>query len=242
MAKLGFNNTWIDWIMMCVESVVYQVQVNNDQVGPIFPTRGLRQGDPLSPYLFIICVEGLTSLIKDAQNRRMLHGVKICRQAPVVTHLLFANDCFLFFKANDQESNIMKSILQVYGVAFGQEINYSKSEVFFSRNVGDAVRQSIAACLGVSISLGTGKYLGLPSMVGRSKKAVFSFIKDRVSRRINSWNSRNLSMAGREVLIKSVVQAIPSYCMSIFQIPHSICEDIQKMMNSFWWGCKGGES
>lgn len=111
MGKLGFNNVWTQWIMMCVESVVYQVQVNNELVGPIFPSRGLRQEDPLSPYLFILFAEGLTTLIKDAQMRGDLHGITICRGAPMVSHLLLADDCFLFFRANDKETDTTKSIL-----------------------------------------------------------------------------------------------------------------------------------
>lgn len=132
MYKLGFNSIWVDWIMMCVESVVYQVQVNSEQVGPIFPTRGLRQGDPLSPYLFILCAKDLTALIKYAQARGNIHGVAICRGASVITHLLFADDCFFFFQANDMEMGVMKNNLQIYAAASGQEVNYSKFEVFLA--------------------------------------------------------------------------------------------------------------
>jgi hypothetical protein len=87
--------------------------------------------------------------------------------------------------------------------------------------------------------LGTGKYLGLPSMVGRSKKATFSFIKDRVWLKISSWSSKCLSKAAREVLIKYVLQAIPSYVMSIFRLPNSLLDEIEKMMNALWWGHGG---
>lgn len=89
--------------------------------------------------------------------------------------------------------------------------------------------------------MGTGKYLGLPSMVGRSKKSTFGFIKDRVWQRINSWSSKCLSRSGREVMIKSVLQSIPSYVMSIFRLPNSLLEEIEKMLNAFWWG-HGGAS
>ncbi|MCI14231.1 RNA-directed DNA polymerase (Reverse transcriptase) [Trifolium medium] len=85
--------------------------------------------------------------------------------------------------------------------------------------------------MGVQAVLGTGKYLGLPSMIGRSKNATFNFIKDRVWRKISSWSSKCLSRAGRQVMIKSVLQAIPSYVMSIFLIPSSIVDAIEKMMN-----------
>ncbi|XP_058724167.1 uncharacterized mitochondrial protein AtMg00310-like [Vicia villosa] len=94
--------------------------------------------------------------------------------------------------------------------------------------------------MGVRRVIGTGTYLGLPSMIGRSKKAVFSFIKDRIWRRINSWSGRSLSKAGKEVMIKSVLQSIPAYIMSIYLIPDGVVNDIEKMLNSFWWG--GGRS
>lgn len=96
MLRMGFHPTWVQWILQCVSSVNYSILVNNARVGPIFPSRGLRQGNLLSPYLFIIVVEGLTALIHHASARRDSHEVKICRRAPILTHLLFADDCFLF--------------------------------------------------------------------------------------------------------------------------------------------------
>jgi hypothetical protein len=84
--------------------------------------------------------------------------------------------------------------------------------------------------------LGTGNYLGLPSMVGRKKKSVFAYLKDRVWKRIDSWKGKALSRAGKEVMIKSVLQAIPSYVMSVYLLPDSTIKDIERMMNSFWWG------
>ena len=94
MEKMGFSQ---QWIMLCVETVDYPVLVNGSVTGPIIPGRGLRQGDPLSPYLFIICAEGLYALIRKAKSRGDINGVKICNNAPIVSHLLFADDCFLFF-------------------------------------------------------------------------------------------------------------------------------------------------
>jgi hypothetical protein len=234
--KMGFHSQWIHWMSMCVESVAYSVLVNGEQVGPIIPGRGLRQGDPLSPYLFIICAEGLSSLIRDAETRGVLTGTKICRRAPPVSHLLFADDCFLFFKADVGEVNVMKDILTLYEIASGQAISLPKSEIYCSRNVPDPLKQTITDILGVQVVLGTGKYLGLPSMIGRDRNATFAYIKDRVWHKINSWSGKCLSKAGREVMIKSVLQAIPSYVMSIFHLPSTLVDSIEKMMNSFWWG------
>ena len=242
MRKMGFANRWVDWIMMCVETVDYSVIVNKDIVGPIIPSRGLRQGDPLSPYLFILCAEGLSALIRDAETKGELQGVRICRNAPVVSHLFFADDCFLFFQAEESQAQVMKRILNTYEEASGQAISLPKSEIFYSRNVQQQLQQNITHILGVQAVLGTGKYLGLPSMVGRSKKATFNFIKDRVWQRINSWSSKCLSRSGREVMIKSVLQSILSYVMSIFKLPNSLLDEIEKMMNAFWWGHGGANN
>ncbi|GAU30671.1 hypothetical protein TSUD_31430 [Trifolium subterraneum] len=119
MTKMGFSDVWIRWVMMCVSSVNYSVLMNSDRVGPISPGRGLRQGDPLSPYLFILVTECLTALIHQAVGRGDLHGVRIYRGAPEVSHLLFADDCFLFCRANVAEVNELMRILHTYETASG---------------------------------------------------------------------------------------------------------------------------
>jgi hypothetical protein len=97
----------------------------------------------------------------------------------------------------------MKDILLTYETASGQAISLPKSEIFSSRNVSAPLRNKLVTILGVQVVLGTGKYLGLPSMIGRNKNSTFAYIKDRVWQKINSWGSRCLSKAGREVMIKS---------------------------------------
>lgn len=242
LLRLGFSQKWVDWIFLCVSLVSYSILVNKEQVGPIYPNRGLRQWDPLSPYLFLIVAEGLLTLIHRAEAMGEIHGAEICRIAPIITHLLFADDCFLFFKANDREVHAMKKILQTYEEASGQSINLGKSDVFFSKNVDDDTQYRLTDILGVQLVMGTGKHLGLPSMVGRSKKSTFSFIKDRVWKHISSWGGRSLTKAGKEVLIKSILQSIPSYVMGTYLIPPSVCEELECMMNSYWWGSSGSNA
>ncbi|KAH9754586.1 reverse transcriptase domain-containing protein [Citrus sinensis] len=131
-------------IMLCVSTVSYRVIRNGIEVGPIVPSRGLRQGDSLSPYLFIICAEGLSSLIRNRERAGFIHGVKVARSAPAVSHLFFADDCFLFFKAHHNEARIMKSLLAVYGAASGQKVNLNKSSISFSANMDeDSISQEL---------------------------------------------------------------------------------------------------
>jgi hypothetical protein len=119
------------------------------QFSLLFLDRGLRQGDLLSPHLFVICVEGLSTLIRKAEDRGGIHEVKICRNAPIISHLLFAYDCFLFFRASNNEVLTMKNILNTYESASCQTINLQKSEIFCSKNVPSTVQNSLTNILGM---------------------------------------------------------------------------------------------
>ncbi|XXG40677.1 hypothetical protein AAC387_Pa01g1335 [Persea americana] len=88
MLKLGFDAKWVEMIMLCVSTISYSVIRDGNEVGPIIPTKGLRQGDPLSPYLFILCAEGLSSLIRKKERVGLIHGARVARGAPSVTHFV----------------------------------------------------------------------------------------------------------------------------------------------------------
>jgi hypothetical protein len=111
LKKFGFADIWIKWIMTCVTSVRYQVKVNGELSDLINPTRGLRQGDPLSPYLFLFIGEGLTSIIHDAISRGDLNEFKICRRAPGLSHLLFADDSLLFMQTSTEQAHVVKTTI-----------------------------------------------------------------------------------------------------------------------------------
>lgn len=113
MEKMEFHHKWIGWMEMCLETIQYSVNINSDFVGLISPERGLRQGDPLLSYLFIICTEGLSSLVKTIESKGQRDGVKVCRRAPILSHLLFVDDYFIFCRASDIEITILKEILEI---------------------------------------------------------------------------------------------------------------------------------
>lgn len=135
MLKMGFSSWWTYLIMQCVSSVEYTINHGIYEIGPIKPSRGLRQGDPLSPYLFIICAEGLSSLIRYYERKNWLQGVKICRRAPTISHMLFADDSYLFCKAEIHQASKVMELLASYEHASGQRINKNKSSIFFNANV-----------------------------------------------------------------------------------------------------------
>ena len=134
MLKMGFSPQWVKLIMGCISTVTYRVKVNGVLTKEIQPTRGLRQGDPLSPYLFLLCAEGFSSMLNVAEEAERLQGITICANAPSITHLLFVDDALLLLKANQENATYLQYVLQVYEACSGQTISKDKSSVLFSKN------------------------------------------------------------------------------------------------------------
>jgi hypothetical protein len=241
MKKLGFDDKWIDLIMMCVKSVNYAVVVNGVPCGNIRPTRGLRQGDPISPYLFLICAEVLSSMISQANYDGVLTGVPTSKRGPRVSHLFFADDSLLFCRANISQWEALTRLLRIYEEASGQRLNNNKTAMYFSRNTSEMDKNGIAEASGIPVSQCYDSYLGLPAMVGKSRTAAFRGIIDKVWKRLQDWKLKFLSQAGKEVLLKAVIQAIPTFCMSVFLFPKALCSEINSLMQKFWWCKPNGE-
>lgn len=231
--KFGFHHEWIRRIMTFVTTVSYSFLRNGELFSAVQPQRGIRQGDPISPYLYILCAEWLSAIIKNYEATGVIHGCKVARGAPSVSHLLFADDCYFFFRASKTEVSIMKSILNRYEHISGQEINYSKSNIVFSPNTSPTDRIVVCDNLGVGESSFPGKYLGMPMYVGKKQGRGFWIFTDRVRQKLQGWMNKDISKAGKITLLKSAAQTIPNFWMSIFLIPNGICEDIEKLMNGF---------
>ena len=184
MSQMGFNDRWIGFIMECVTTVTYSVLINGEPSGEIRPGRGIRQGDPLSPYLFLLCSEGLHRLIQKATERSDIHGVSICRNGPKLTHLFFADDSLLFCKATTRECEKVMEILLSYEKVLGQKLNRDKIALFFSKSTPSDVQRQIMETLEVSELKQYEEYLGLSAMVGRNKRASFDKLKQRVWKRL----------------------------------------------------------
>ena len=134
-------------------------------------------------------------------------------------NLMFADDSLIFCQATQAEGETIANILQTYERAFGQSINLEKSSAYFSSNTSDKQKGLILEVLGVKKVDRFETYLGLPTLIGRAKYHTFSFLKDKIQKKLQGWKGMLLFRAGKEILIKVVVQSIPTYTISVFSNP-----------------------
>ncbi|KAL5545019.1 hypothetical protein UlMin_008803 [Ulmus minor] len=197
---------------------------------------GFSEGDPLSPYLFLLCAEGLSSLFHHFEAAGRIQGMRCGRNGPTISHLFFADDSLLFFEASTDSCLAVKEALTGYETASGQLVSYSKSTVCFGPNVAEDLADQLTASLGVPKVGCHEKYLGLPCFSGKNKRRLFASIKDRVWNKLSGWKSKFLSTGGREVLTKAIIQSIPTYSMSMFKLPFSLIKKLHRLCAQFWWG------
>lgn len=143
----GFQASWVSKVMVLVTIVSYNYKVNGFTNSTIKPQRSLRQGDPLSPFLFILVVDVLSLMINDAVDKGELQGFKLAREAPTLTHLMFADDALLFTKASPREVYKMLSTLNVHSNSLGQRNNVAKSDIIFGKFVESRVRANMEQIL-----------------------------------------------------------------------------------------------
>lgn len=146
---MGLSDKWCDLILLCVESVSYSLLLNGAATDRFFPSRGLRLIVD-HPSLFIICAEYLSRLLLKEERDNQIHGLKVSRRSPAISHLLFADDCFILCRAALNEVRQIRVVLDKYCAASGQLVNFQKSGVLFSNNISSRQRSELMNALGVS--------------------------------------------------------------------------------------------
>ena len=149
-------------VMECVQSVTYLVMNNGKQCGRIVPSRGLRQRDPLSPFLFLLCVEGLSCQLKKAACEGSIQGVSMARQGPKISHMFFVDDNLIFCRAKLADYFKLVDILKTYEQASGEMVNLDKSGVVFSNNISNIDKEKAMNILNIHRLMENENYLGLP--------------------------------------------------------------------------------
>jgi len=161
-------------------------------------------------------------MLKGAEERGDLKGVRVCREAHVISHLLFADDSRILMHADKKNAECLIDIPNRYCASSGQKVSEAKSSIFFSNNTEVSVKAEVCEVLNIMTESLNDKYLGLPMMVGVDRSNCFCHLIDRVNSRINGWKEKLLSLGGKEILIKSIAQPIPVYVMMVFKVPNNI--------------------
>ncbi|XP_031098254.1 uncharacterized protein LOC116002292 [Ipomoea triloba] len=204
---MGVSSHLVNLIWEMISTVDFRILLEGRKIGYVCPGRGLCQGDHISPYLFIFVLEAFHSMIQRKIS-----------------------------EASITETLVLRNIIDTFDEVSGQTLNYFKSTLTFSKNVASDVKGVIYGIIGMREGNISRNYLGLPSLMGRNKREILSFIKEKILGRIKSWTNRFLSRAGKEILLKNVIQSMPNYVMIVFLIPVEMGRKIEHAMNGFLWG------
>ncbi|CAN0880875.1 Putative ribonuclease H protein At1g65750 [Linum grandiflorum] len=241
LVAVGLEDKLIALIMSCVQSVKFQLLWNGGLTDHFIPSQGIRQGCPLSPFLFTLCMERLSHLITQAVNDDEWKAISLSPGGPPLSHLFYADDLILFGEASSRQVEVTLRCLSAFSAASGQAVSIEKSIVYFSQNVDRGLKASLARHLGFPITQDLGKYLGVPSIHGRLRRGIYQDVLDRMDRKLSGWKVKSLSLAGRVTLAQSILSAIPSFVMQTTVLPASICADIDRRIRNFVWGSSATE-
>eukprot|EP00253_Pinus_taeda_P023451 PITA_23451 len=234
LKAFGFSQPWIKWVLELIKSTRYSILVNGTPSKPFKPSRGIRQGDPLSPFLFVILMEGLSRLITKKKEEGQIRGLQPIRSCPETTHQQFVDDTMLHGTPTVKEAKAYKNILHLFSKASGMEINFSKSTIFFF-NTHFAVQAHLSRLLGFRIGSLPSRYLGAPLTLKPWQKVHWEKVLANMERRCKHWTNRALNFAGRLVLTKAILQAIPQYMLSILPAPKGVLDQIRCIQRAFLW-------
>lgn len=193
LALLNFSSHISDVINACLASSSFSINWQGRQTKKFFPTHDLRQGDPMSPLLFVIALERLSHCIQDGVSNGSWSPLKFGRGGPEVSHLLFADVILLIVKASSDNSQVIIDILDRFLACSGQSVNQANSCVLFLQNTPPGVAAMLSAQLGIAAMDNLGRYIGIPIISGRKGKADFSFVVDKIRAKLSGWKAAALS-------------------------------------------------
>ncbi|XP_057802933.1 uncharacterized protein LOC131018226 [Salvia miltiorrhiza] len=231
----NFHENFISWISIIFTSARISILYNGNLSGYFACSRGVRQGDPLSPILFGIAEDVLSHLFINCVNSHHLQPMSFSRVRNFPTHLLYADDILIFCKASQKNARKIKEILDYYGRLSGQVCSVEKSHVFFGSGVAAVMRRNITRELGFAVGCLPVTYLGVPIFTGRSRASYFTGIFDRIVQKFSRWKGLHLSIAGRLCLIRSVIQSSVIHSMMVYRWPKSLLHSLDKKCRNFLW-------
>ena len=235
LGHFKFPSHLISLIMSYVSTSSISVLYNGGALEPFLPSKGIRQRDPLSPYLFILCKEVLGVLITEKCDAKLWDLISASKGGLAFSHLFFANDLILFVKADRKNCVAIRDALDSFCSLPGQKVSNVKFRAFFSPNVSTESRDELCEILGFRSTPSLGKYLAFP-IKHSSMHQDFRFIIERIQKRFTGWKVNLLSFAGQLVLTQSVITTVPNYAMQSIALPTKVLSNVEKLSRNFLWG------
>ncbi|RVW62551.1 putative ribonuclease H protein [Vitis vinifera] len=237
MQKMGFGEKWIRWIKWCISTASFSVLVNGTPTGFFQSSKGLRQGDPLSPYLFVIAMEVFSAFLQRAVEGGYLSGCRVkgrSEEGALISHLLFADDTLVFCKPSQDHLTHLSWLLMWFEAASGLRINLDKSELIPVGRVENM--DDLAWEFGCKVGSFPSTYLGMPLGASFKSTSVWDGVEDRFRKRLGMWKRQYLSKGGRATLIRSTLSNLPIYLMSLLCLPSVVRRRLEKIQRDFLWG------
>lgn len=234
LTRMNFPKKWIDWVASLLKTSRISPLVNGSATAPFRMRRGVRQGDPLSPMLFDIAVEGLKCILAKARQIGITQGVPLESDEDQLSLLQFADDTLIFVPNNIDMFNGLIRVLRCFEAVSGLSINFSKSAIS-GINVPQSSLDDLASRIGCTVSAIPFTYLGLPLVNRAIPASLWEPIIAKVQRRLNSWQGSFLSPSGRAVLINSVLHSIPIYYFSLYAAPKCVLSRLKGFCSGFLW-------
>ncbi|GKV19324.1 hypothetical protein SLEP1_g29604 [Rubroshorea leprosula] len=235
LQKLGFCEKWRLWIQECLASATTSVLVNGSPTEEFKMSKGLRQGDPLAPFLFLVVAEALNGLIIKAVEEGMLTGVRVGSGDLDITHLQFADDTIIFCEASPQNVWVIKGIFRSFELISGLKVNFFKSSLS-GINVEDDKLSEMADSINCVVGDIPFKYLGVPVGANPRKISTWASVIECLRRKLSSWRCDSLSFGGRIILLKAVLSSIPVYYFSTLKAPKKVINLLSLIQRRFLWG------
>ncbi|VFQ90276.1 unnamed protein product [Cuscuta campestris] len=240
LKSFGFSSSFIHMVNNLLSSSKYSVLFNGKPCGYFGQSRGVKQGDPLSPLLFIIASEGFSRNLNKLFIDGLIDRFNCGRNFISISHLSYADDIIIFTSGNSRSIHNLKSFLHNYQLVSGQTINYGKSNFMSGSKINSLTITKLERLLMMPHKSFPFTYLGVPIDLGITRKSHCSHLIQSFDNKLNGWFQKNLDQAGRLVLIKHVLNTLPNYFLAANTIPKAISHLLEQKMARFWWG--GGAS
>ncbi|WOL04386.1 hypothetical protein Cni_G13107 [Canna indica] len=208
---------------------------------PYIMIKGIRQGDPLSPYLYVLIAQSLSCLLDKAVELGKLQPFKVKNKVKI-SHLMFADDVLLTFRATRKSLNTIKEVFRTYENFSGQSINFSKSEIFFPKAASREQINFTRSSFNMQVGSFPFKYLGTMVAPRRPPANAQNFILDQMKAKLSAWKVNFLSQVGRVVLVNSVLNAIPLHSLSVSWVSHKFIDSLEKIIRKFLWASSFGNA